>query len=121
MMNPANREHLMDQLTRVEAILRDCIHELQGHKSSVTIPDLYEPMGSLVAITSAIRGLLNTFPVLSEFDPSEFYHSEGKNPGQFMRGAEIAITAAVNDLGKLEAHLNEAWSDISPLGIKATK
>lgn len=118
MLSYANHELLVNQLTQVSETLDDIRFNLTADKAHIIIPDLYDPMGRLVAITRAIRGVLDTLPVLSEFDPSEYYHSEGQNPGEFMRRAELALTAAIKDLSQLDTHLNEAWSSISPIGLK---
>lgn len=82
------------------------------------VPDYYSPIGALVSVTRAIRHLLYTFPHLTEFDPGEYYDSQGQEPGTYLEAAETALDDAINDLHNLDGHLNKAWEHIGRIGLR---
>ncbi|RZQ62250.1 hypothetical protein [Amycolatopsis suaedae] len=105
----------IDQLTQARDLIRKAIHGLVRPASS--IPDIYYPIMALIDVISAVRDFLDTVPVLTEFDPTEYYDSQGSNPGESIERAENALHDARNDLINVFSELSKAEGEINRLRL----
>ncbi|UKD53666.1 hypothetical protein L3Q65_38135 [Amycolatopsis sp. FU40] len=107
-MDPVDRDKFTDRLRQAQDALLTHALVIRGFSSDMTLVDIRILMLALADVLEATRKALETTPVFTEFNPAEYTNSQGKNPGELMERAEIAMIDVMDSYFKMESSLKEA-------------